>query len=47
MAGREALGFDAVTLRDLQRYMGLLGAKVAGPHGVPWRQASAPMGRAR
>ena len=42
---REALGCDAVTLRDLQRYMGLLGAKVAGPHGVPWRAGKRPYGQ--
>jgi len=32
-------------LRDLRRYMGLLGAKVAGPHGEPWRAGKRPYGR--
>jgi hypothetical protein len=34
---REALTLERVGLRDLQRYMGLSGAKVAGPDGEPWR----------
>ena len=32
-------------LHDLQRYMGLVGAKVAGPHGEPWRAGKHPYGR--
>jgi hypothetical protein len=39
---REALALDRVGLRDLQRYMGLAGAKVAGPHGEPWRNGKRP-----
>ena len=35
---------ERVTLRDLQRYMGLLGAKVPGPHGEPWRVGKRPYG---
>ena len=42
---REALTVDRAGLRDLQRYMGLVGAKVAGPHGEPWRAGRRPYGR--
>ena len=42
---REALTLDRVRLRDLRRYMGLLGAKVGGPHGEPWRAGKRPYGR--
>jgi len=42
---REALTLDRVGLRDLRRYMGLLGAKVTGPHGEPWRVGKRPYGR--
>ena len=45
---REALAVERVTVRDLQCYMGLLGAKVPGPHGCNrggW--ASAPMATVR
>src|SRR3974390_3801022 len=42
---REALALEGAALRDLQRYMGLLGAKVPGPHGEPWRGGGAPPGR--
>jgi hypothetical protein len=42
---REALTLDRAGLRDLRRYMGLLGAKVAGPHGEPWRAGKRPYGR--
>ena len=41
---REALTVDGAGLRDLQRYMGLVGAKVAGPHGEPWRAGRRPYG---
>jgi len=41
---REALTVERVTLRDLQHYMGLLGAKVPGPHGEPWRVGKRPYG---
>ncbi|MGH3432225.1 MAG: tyrosine-type recombinase/integrase, partial [Thermocrispum sp.] len=34
---REGLALAAVTLRDLERYMGAVGAKVNGPFGEPWR----------
>lgn len=40
----ECLSLDAVSLRDLQRYMGAIGAKVAGPFGQPWRQGKRPYG---
>jgi integrase len=43
---REALTLDAVTLTDLHRYMGAVGAKVAGPFGLPWRQGRRPYGQA-
>lgn len=34
----EGLALETVSLRDLQRYMGAVGAKVAGPLGGPWRE---------
>ena len=45
---RECLGLEAVTLRDIERYMGIVGAEVAMPLGEPWRagQASLRPGRA-
>ncbi len=42
---RECLGLDAVTLRDLERYMGIVGAEVAMPLGEPWRAGKRPYGR--
>jgi integrase len=41
---REALSLEQVTLRELRRYMGLVGADVAGPHGEPWRAGRHPYG---
>lgn len=41
---RECLGLDAVGLRDLERYMGLLGAQVRMPLGQPWRAGKRPYG---
>jgi integrase len=41
---RECLLLDAVSLRDLERYMGAVGAKVAGPFGLPWREGKRPYG---
>jgi integrase len=43
---RECLGSDVVTLRDLERYMGLVGAEVAMPLGQPWRAGKRVYGRA-
>jgi integrase len=43
---RECLEFAAVTLRDLERYMGIVGAEVAMPLGEPWRVGRRPYGRA-
>lgn len=43
---RECLGLEAVTLRDLQRYMGIVGAEVAMPLGGPWRVGKRLYGRA-
>ena len=43
---RECLALDRVGLRDLQRYMGLLGAEVRMPLGVPWRVGKRPYGPA-
>jgi hypothetical protein len=43
---RECLEFAAVTLRDLERYMGIVGAEVAMPLGEPWRVGKRPNGRA-
>ena len=42
---RECLGLDAVTLRDLERYMGAVGAEVRMPLGEPWRAGKRPYGR--
>jgi len=43
---RECLTLDAVRLRDLERYMGILGAEVKMPLGEPWRVDKRPYGRA-
>jgi hypothetical protein len=37
---------DAVRLRDLERYMGVVGADVRMPFGEPWRAGKRPYGRA-
>ncbi|WP_211241197.1 tyrosine-type recombinase/integrase [Pseudonocardia spinosispora] len=42
---RECLAFEAVELRDLQRYMGIVGAEVRMPLGEPWRVGKCPYGR--
>lgn len=42
---RECLAFDAVQLRDLERYMGIVGAEVRMPLGEPWRVGKRPYGR--
>ena len=42
---RECLTFDAVGLRDLERYMGIVGAEVWMPLGEPWRVGKRPYGR--
>ncbi|MGH8275391.1 MAG: tyrosine-type recombinase/integrase [Steroidobacteraceae bacterium] len=41
---RECLALDRVVLRDLERYMGLLGAEVRMPLGEPWRAGKRPYG---
>jgi hypothetical protein len=43
---RECLTLDMVGLRDLERYMGILGAEVRMPLGEPWRVDKRPYGRA-
>ncbi len=43
---RECLPAGSVTLRDLQRYVGIVGAKVAMPLGEPWRAGKRPYGQA-
>ena len=43
---RERLTIERVGLRDLERYMGLLGADVRLPLGEPWRQGKRPYGPA-
>lgn len=43
---RECLELGAVTLRDLERYMGLVGADVRIPLGEPWRVGKRPYGHA-
>ena len=42
---RECLGLDTVALRDLERYMGIVGAEVRMPLGEPWRVGKRPYGR--
>lgn len=42
---RECLAFDAVQLRYLERYMGLVGAEVRMLLGEPWRVGKRPYGR--
>lgn len=43
---RECLPLATVTLRDLERYMGLVGAEVCMPLGEPWRVDKRPYGTA-
>ena len=43
---RECLSFGDVRLRDLERYMGVVGADVRMPLGEPWRDGKRPYGRA-
>lgn len=43
---RGCLAVDAVTLRDLERYMGIVGAEVRMPLGEPWRVGRRPYGKA-
>ncbi|MEU9652074.1 tyrosine-type recombinase/integrase [Streptomyces sp. NPDC048110] len=42
---RECLTFTTVQLRDLERYMGIVGAEVCMPLGEPWRVGKRPYGR--
>ncbi|MEV0489968.1 tyrosine-type recombinase/integrase [Streptomyces atratus] len=42
---RECLAFDTVQVRDLERYMGIVGAEVRMPLGEPWRVGKRPYGR--
>lgn len=39
----EGLSLATATLRDLQRYMGLVGAEFRGPRGAPWRVNKGPL----
>jgi integrase len=43
---RECLSSGKVQLRDLERYMGVVGADVRMPFGEPWRAGRQPYGRA-
>ena len=43
---RECLALDRVVLRDLERYMGIVGAEVELPLGEPWRVGKRPYGHA-
>jgi len=43
---RECLPLATVSLRDLERYMGLVGAEVRMPLGAPWRVGKRPYGTA-
>lgn len=43
---RECLALDRVALRDLERYLGVVGAEVWMPLGEPWRVGKRPYGRA-
>jgi hypothetical protein len=38
----EGLTPETATLRDLQRYMGLIGAEYRSPYGGPWRVGKRP-----
>jgi integrase len=42
---RECLGVEQVGLRDLEQYMGIVGAEVHMPLGEPWRAGMRPYGR--
>ncbi|WP_218614999.1 tyrosine-type recombinase/integrase, partial [Pseudonocardia sp. KRD291] len=42
---RECLAVDDVGFRDLERYMGIVGAEVRMPLGEPWRVGKRPYGR--
>ncbi|MCX4516039.1 site-specific integrase [Streptomyces sp. NBC_01619] len=42
---RECLPLETVTLRDLERYMGIVGAEVLMPLGEPWRLGKKPYGK--
>lgn len=41
----ECLRSDSVTMQDLRRYMGAVGAEYAGPFGRPWRTGKAAYGQ--
>jgi integrase len=41
---RECLSLATVSLRDLERYMGIVGAEVRMPLGEPWRLGKRPYG---
>jgi integrase len=43
---RECLSSGSVQLRDVERYMGVVGADVLMPLGEPWRAGRRPYGRA-
>lgn len=40
----EGLTPEGVGFGDLERYMGAIGAKIAGPYGRPWRVGKRPYG---
>ncbi|WP_246201345.1 integrase [Streptomyces alboniger] len=42
---RECLPLETVALRDLERYMGIVGAEVLMPLGEPWRLGKKPYGK--
>ena len=44
MLERECLALDRVVLRDVERYMGIVGAEVRMPLGEPWRVGRRPYG---
>jgi integrase len=39
---QEGLSIEAVSFRDLERYMAAVGARVPGPYGQPWREGKRP-----
>ncbi|QLH27262.1 tyrosine-type recombinase/integrase [Streptomyces sp. Rer75] len=41
----EGLAVETVSLQDLKRYMGAVGAEFRGPYGRPWRQGKRPYGQ--
>ncbi|WP_406292046.1 hypothetical protein [Embleya sp. NBC_00896] len=41
----EGLAAESISLQDLKRYMGAVGAEFRGPYGRPWREGKRPYGQ--